>query len=570
MKIGFLTLSAVMLLMITIAITGSALFYIYYYYEYTTSKAITQATLQPRCIESCLTMYFANVGRSPLYMESPPNDYLAVKNLISNAGFEDEEMETGWETQNNIDVMLLIDKSTSMTGGAYYICNTSCDVLGYNESTAYCRGETYPYCEDCDGRSNPLLSLPRRKEDVYADHSVPDNIHYEWDCPYNEARFGAINFTGYMDPETDRVGIISFSKAKNEYNPGDMLAELNMSLSNDTFQAINTIDLLAVGQYTGIAAAIRRGTDHLQAQPPSRKAVKIQILLTDGKETMGGNITKDGEVSSPVQEAQKAADEEIVIYTIGFGPSADADTLQQIANITDGTYYYAATGEQLQEIYKDIAIEIFSSIDKSKSVYGNKSMKLPAFSEAYVYSKPVKIDYNSDYMLSHYLKIEGLEEGSVGYYLHLYRNKQRAEILRRDAKITLNIFNAPLDDFNFTKFSDIINKDQLDDNCRGKPCQYARLVYEWSKGQPKGTLWADDIFLGPNMEYFQTISTREATLGEITIVKIDGDGDLYPYVDKAKIEAGESSQLKDANCAGEECKYLIMVGASVVDFKALC
>jgi hypothetical protein len=568
MKGGALNpISTIFILVIILTLVASSF---YFLSQFFVDKAIIRSPVKPRCIDDTLTMYFGNVGRSPLYTESPPGNYLAVKNLISNSGFEDEEIETGWETQNNIDVMLLIDKSTSMTGGGPTICNTSCDALGYTESSAYCRGETYPHCEDCDGRSNPSLSLDRRKEDVYADHSVPGNIHYEWDCPFNEARFGAINFTGYMDTATDRVGIISFSKAKNEYNPGDMLAELEMPLSNDIFQAINTIDSIAVGEYTGIAAAIRRGIDHFQSQPPSRKAVKIQILLTDGKETMGGNITKDGEVSSPILEAERAADEGIVIYTIGFGPDADAATLQQIADITDGTYYYAATGEQLQEIYEDIAIEVFSSIDKTYRVYGNQSIKLPAYSEAYLYSKSFKIDYNNDYVLSHYLKIKDLESGDVGYYLYLYENKEKAEKFNEDSKITLNTFYAPQDDFDFTKFSDIVNKDQLDNDCRGNPCEYARVVYEWSKGQPKGTLWIDDIFLGPNMEYFQTIDTREATLGEITIVKIEGDGDLYPYVDKSKIEVGESSQLKDANCAGDRCRYIITAGISVVDFYSLC
>ena len=86
------------------------------------------------------------------------------------------------------------------------------------------------------------------------------------------------------------------------------------------------------------------------------------VLLTDGQNN-GGAI-------QPLQAAKLAADNDIIIYTVGVGademivpgifgsrrvnPSADLDetTLQEIARITGGQYFRARNPEELINIYR--------------------------------------------------------------------------------------------------------------------------------------------------------------------------------------------------------------------------
>ncbi len=74
--------------------------------------------------------------------------------------------------------------------------------------------------------------------------------------------------------------------------------------------------------------------------------IHVEILLTDG----GWN----GAVN-PIDEADFAAANDIVIYTVGLGPGADEALLINIANITGGMYFYAETASDLEDIYSLIS-----------------------------------------------------------------------------------------------------------------------------------------------------------------------------------------------------------------------
>jgi uncharacterized repeat protein (TIGR01451 family) len=77
--------------------------------------------------------------------------------------------------------------------------------------------------------------------------------------------------------------------------------------------------------------------------------IQVIILLTDGQ--WNGLI-------DPITQANRAATENITIFTIGLEPAfgtLDEFTLMQIALITDGEYFYAPDASYLQDIYKEIA-----------------------------------------------------------------------------------------------------------------------------------------------------------------------------------------------------------------------
>lgn len=149
----------------------------------------------------------------------------------------------------------------------------------------------------------------------------------------------------------DRIGLVLFGSEPYIQSP----------LSFDT-KTVNTLlqeaYLGMAGKATAIGDAIGLSVKRLRERP---KDSRVLILLSDGANTAG-------EIP-PEKAAQLAAQEDIVIYTIGIGadeayrrsffgtqkvnPSADLDEemLRAIAEITNGQYFRARKTEELKEIY---------------------------------------------------------------------------------------------------------------------------------------------------------------------------------------------------------------------------
>jgi hypothetical protein len=74
------------------------------------------------------------------------------------------------------------------------------------------------------------------------------------------------------------------------------------------------------------------------------------VLMTDGIDNVGYH--------SMIAEAERAAANNITIFTVGFGATIDCDILMQIANITGGEYYFAPNATVLKNIFVGIAGEL--------------------------------------------------------------------------------------------------------------------------------------------------------------------------------------------------------------------
>ena len=135
---------------------------------------------------------------------------------------------------------------------------------------------------------------------------------------------------------------------------------------------------------TAIGDAIALGVERLQALRRDQRRLterngeirsRVMILLTDGSQTAGD--------LSPVDGARLAAQYDIKIYTIGVGTTdqfllptidergrvqytasggrsdmasyrLDEATLREVAELTDGRYFYAKDTESLRSIYEEI------------------------------------------------------------------------------------------------------------------------------------------------------------------------------------------------------------------------
>lgn len=194
----------------------------------------------------------------------------------------------------------------------------------------------------------------------------------------------AVDISGSMNREDMRVKgqqiprIIAVKAVLNEFiekRIGDRLG-LILFGTNAYLQAPLTFDRTTVKRFmteaqigfageqqTAIGDAIGLAVKRLRNRPGERHVV---ILLTDGANN-GGEV-------SPIPAAKLAAQENIVIYTIGVGademvqpgmfgssynsrkinPSADLDeeTLRDIANLTGGRYFRARDPQELIQIYQ--------------------------------------------------------------------------------------------------------------------------------------------------------------------------------------------------------------------------
>ncbi len=95
-------------------------------------------------------------------------------------------------------------------------------------------------------------------------------------------------------------------------------------------------------------------------EPGSHPTAAI-VLLTDGQPTTGPN---------PIEVARMAADRGVRVFTVGFGSAEgeivgfggrsmrvqlDEDLLRQVAEITRGRYFHAASGDELAEVYDELS-----------------------------------------------------------------------------------------------------------------------------------------------------------------------------------------------------------------------
>ena len=169
----------------------------------------------------------------------------------------------------------------------------------------------------------------------------------------------------------DQIGLTlfggeSFTQCPMTLDHAALLSMLNQVGTDYILQGRLDNGATAIGM--GLASAINR----LKSATAKSKVI---ILLTDGSNNMGEIL--------PLKAAEIAKNENIKVYTIGVGtngtaltPAAivggqiqylrlpveiDTETLQSIADMTQGKFYRATNNEELKRIYQDI-----DSLEKSK------------------------------------------------------------------------------------------------------------------------------------------------------------------------------------------------------------
>lgn len=187
-------------------------------------------------------------------------------------------------------------------------------------------------------------------------------------------------------PETVQIGVVAFSNGGLIVQPPtddetavlDTIARLTpqggTSLGQGIFTALNAIagEPIAIDVAALDSNLLPDDAPPDETVPPSigHYPAAVIVLLSDGENT---------ESPDPLTVAQLAATAGVRIYPIGIGHPAgtvleldgfnvltqlDEATLQEIASLTNGTYYHAADAATLQEIYQNIDLQLTIAGDK--------------------------------------------------------------------------------------------------------------------------------------------------------------------------------------------------------------
>jgi Ca-activated chloride channel family protein len=158
-------------------------------------------------------------------------------------------------------------------------------------------------------------------------------------------------------PDSYRVGVVAFSQT----------AELVAPVSEEHEVATESLSYLFPQRGTAIGDAIARavqvGRDATAAAPRDERAISI-VLLSDGTQTEG--------VLGPLEGAARAKSFKIPVFTVALGTPQgvivrerfgftrtipvppDPITLREIATMTGGKFFNAASADQLGDAYKTL------------------------------------------------------------------------------------------------------------------------------------------------------------------------------------------------------------------------
>ena len=226
-----------------------------------------------------------------------------------------------------LDVVLIMDRSGSMVHGecTYW--------TGYEYETIF-QSETW-----CDGHSSTAYP---------STYVAPTTTKLE------SAQNAANDFLDLLGDD-DQSGLVSFASEVSD--PIDQ----PLTFSHSSTQS--AVDALMAGGATNIGDAILAANSELNVLTGNAReaATKVAILLTDGKATKpngNGMDENQADIDHAINSVIPKDESGHLIFTIGLGEDVNETMLQEIATISGGTYYSAATQDALEDIYDQIAEEV--------------------------------------------------------------------------------------------------------------------------------------------------------------------------------------------------------------------
>ncbi len=228
-------------------------------------------------------------------------------------------------------------------------------------------------------RPQTVVSLPRLQGTVILAFDVSGSMAAEDLQPSRmEAAKNAARDFVLRQPSTIEIGVVAFSESGftvqlPTHEQETVLAaidrlgtERGTSLARGIEASLHTIFVESkidpeADRYSNLTPT---ATPTPTPMPEGMYVSAVIVLLTDGENTAPPD---------PIEAALTAADRGVRIHTVGIGSAEgiilevegftvhtrlDEATLQQIADMTDGTYYNAVNEEELQHIYENLDPEL--------------------------------------------------------------------------------------------------------------------------------------------------------------------------------------------------------------------
>ncbi len=222
------------------------------------------------------------------------------------------------------------------------------------------------------------LSLPRVEGTVILAFDVSGSMAADDLQPtrMEAAKAAARDFVAHQ-PRSVLIGVVAFSESGFSVQPP----------TNDQAEIIAAIDRLAPTRGTSLGNGILMALNALSIKnEPVADEIYSNLQLTPtptptplpkGTYTSGAIVLlTDGENTAPpdpLESAQTAIDRGVRIYPIGLGSVGgtllkvngftvrtylDEETLQNIAQLTDGTYYHAENEDELKSVYDQVGSQL--------------------------------------------------------------------------------------------------------------------------------------------------------------------------------------------------------------------
>lgn len=182
-------------------------------------------------------------------------------------------------------------------------------------------------------------------------------------------------FTTLFNPSYDKFGVATFATG------GATLRGLtgNLAQVRTDMGAVNNPD-----GSTNSAYGLALGRRILDGAGKRSNAVRVLVFVTDGRantvcsptsysanaydggcgSTWGGPDGNATAVAHAINEATRAANGQVIIYTVGLGANVDDSFLQQIAAAGNGQYFKAPTTAQLDDAFRAIAASTHIALTK--------------------------------------------------------------------------------------------------------------------------------------------------------------------------------------------------------------
>jgi Ca-activated chloride channel family protein len=247
-------------------------------------------------------------------------------------------------------------------------------------------------------RPQAAVSLPRREGTVILAFDVSGSMAAEDMQPTRmEAAKAAARDFVQRQPSSVQIGVVAFSDGGIAVQaPTNDQEAILASIERLTPQRGTSLGhgiLASLNEIAVNAGQAANATDNLTPMPTPTPVPKgtympaIIVLLTDGENTQSPD---------PLAAAQAAADRGVRIYTIGIGSAAgiplhvngftvvthlDEGMLQQISQLTDGTYFKAESEQDLRTIYDNLDPQLVTKPEKTEvtSIFAGISILIMLF-----------------------------------------------------------------------------------------------------------------------------------------------------------------------------------------------